>query len=84
MCCEYGCYSLCRYDVVSACWQKNPIDRPHFSIIHDELDELIMSKQVSASRQVYVAFQFTGTSFFAAELPRLEELRWLRLLPIWR
>lgn len=39
--------SLCRYDIMSACWQKNPTDRPHFAIIHENLDELVMSKLVS-------------------------------------
>lgn len=32
------------YNIMSACWQKNPTDRPHFAIIHENLDELVMSK----------------------------------------
>jgi hypothetical protein len=43
----HGHLSVSSYDIMSACWQKNPTDRPHFAIIHENLDELVTSKIVS-------------------------------------
>lgn len=40
---------FCRYNIMWQCWQRNPADRPHFAVIHDNLEELVESKIVSGS-----------------------------------
>ncbi len=34
------------------CWRRNPVDRPHFSVIHEKLEDLANSKVVSSSAHV--------------------------------
>lgn len=50
---------LFRYDIMWQCWQRNPTDRPHFAVIHDNLEELVESKIVSFTCTVQITSNLT-------------------------
>ncbi len=42
-------YFPCSHELMLDCWRRNPVDRPHFSVIHEKLEDLANSKVVSSS-----------------------------------